>query len=182
MVMDAAGYDYVLVETVGAGQSEVEIAKEAQTTVVVEVPGLGDEVQAIKAGLLEIADIFAINKADHPEANRTALGLRMMLDIANRPYVWRPPIVKTVATRGEGVPELVDQIEKHRVYLEESGQLAQRQRQRAEEEFFRIVRRELFNRLRSAVGARYEETVSRIAAREIDPYSAAKGLIESTGV
>lgn len=178
-VMDAAGFDYVLIETVGAGQSEVEIAKEAQTTVVVEVPGLGDEVQAIKAGLLEIADVFAINKSDHPQANQTALSLRMMLDIANRPYVWKPPIVKTVATTGEGVANLVAEIHNHRIFLEQSGQLAERQRQRAEDEFFRIVRRELFMRLKAASGSRYDDAVTRIAAREIDPYTAANALIES---
>ncbi len=178
-VMDAAGFDYVLVETVGAGQSEVEIAKEAQTTVVVEVPGLGDEVQAIKAGLLEIADVFAINKSDHPQANQTALSLRMMLDIAIRPYVWKPPIIKTIATTGEGIPELVREIQNHRTFLEESGQLALRERQRAEDEFFRIVRRELFNRLKAATGSRYDDAITRIVAREIDPYTAANTLIES---
>lgn len=178
-VLDAAGFDLVLVETVGAGQSEVEIAKEAQTTVVVEVPGLGDEVQAIKAGLLEIADVFAVNKADHPHTNQTALGLRMMLDIANHPYPWTPPIVKTVATSGQGVVELVDEIGRHRAFLEESGLLAQRQRQRAADEFYRVLRRELFERLRARAGGRYEEYVARIAAREMDPYSAARDLIAS---
>lgn len=178
-VMDAAGFDYVLVETVGAGQSEVEIAKEAQTTVVVEVPGLGDEVQAIKAGLLEIADVFAINKSDHPQANQTALSLRMMLDIAIRPYIWKPPIVKTVATTGEGISDLVTEIQNHRAFLETSGQLEARERQRVEDEFFRIVRRELFNRLKAATGSQYEDAISRIVAREIDPYTAATALIES---
>ncbi len=176
-VLDAAGYDYVLVETVGAGQSEVEVAKEAQTTIVVEVPGLGDEVQAIKAGLLEIADIFAVNKSDHPQASRTALGLRMMLDIATKEYAWKPPIIKTVATSGEGVAQLADEIEKHRAFLAESGQLATRQQQRAADELYRVLRRELFRRLREQVGSRYEEMVARIAARELDPYSAAKQLI-----
>lgn len=180
-VMDAAGFDYVLVETVGAGQSEVEIAKEAQTTVVVEVPGLGDEVQAIKAGLLEIADIFAVNKADHPQANQTALGLRMMLDIANHPYIWLPPIVKTVATTGQGVVELADEVVRHRTFLEESGLLVQRQKQRAADEFYRALQRELFQRLRSQTGSRYDDYVARIAARELDPYSAAHALLASLG-
>ncbi|MBA3533829.1 MAG: methylmalonyl Co-A mutase-associated GTPase MeaB [Ardenticatenales bacterium] len=179
-VLDAAGFDYVLVETVGAGQSEVEIAKEAQTTIVVEAPGLGDEVQAIKAGLLEIADIFAVNKADAPQANQTALGLRMMLDIANTPYIWTPPIVKTIATRRQGVAELVDEMVRHRAFLEESGLLIERERARAAEELYRVVRRALYQRLREQVGERYEDYVSRIAARELDPYSAAKALIEHT--
>ncbi len=179
-VMDAAGFDYVLIETVGAGQSEVEIAKEAQTTVVVEVPGLGDEVQAIKAGLLEIADVFAINKSDHPQANQTALGLRMMLDIANRHYEWLPPIVKTIATSGQGVAELVDEIQRHHTFLEETGLLTERQRQRAGDEFYRILRRELFQRLKQAAGAEYDDYIARIAARDIDPYTAAAELIDHT--
>ncbi|MGB0388860.1 MAG: methylmalonyl Co-A mutase-associated GTPase MeaB [Ardenticatenaceae bacterium] len=178
-VMDAAGFDYVLVETVGAGQAEVEIAKEAQTTVVVEVPGLGDEVQAIKAGLLEIADLFAVNKADHPQANRSAMSLRMMLSIANYEYDWKPPIIKTIATTGEGVVELVDELIRHRTYLQESGQLQERQRQRAADEFYRAVERQLFQRLRAQAGSRYKEYVARIAARTIDPYTAANQLIAS---
>ncbi|MGH2541917.1 MAG: methylmalonyl Co-A mutase-associated GTPase MeaB [Ardenticatenaceae bacterium] len=177
-VLDAAGFDYVLIETVGAGQSEVEIAKEAQTTVVVEVPGLGDEVQAIKAGLLEIADIFAVNKADHPSATRTVLGLRMMLDIATKAYAWKPPIVKTVATTGQGVAELVDEIAHHRLFLKESGLLAQRRRERAADELHRTLRRELFRELRREAGARYDDYVDRIAERSIDPYTAARALIE----
>lgn len=177
-VLDAAGFDYVLVETVGAGQAEVEIAKEAQTTVVVEVPGLGDEVQAIKAGLLEIADVFAVNKADHPQANQTALGLRMMMDIANHEYLWKPPIVKTIATRGDGVAELVDEIGRHRAFLEASGLLIQRQRQRAADEFRRVLRDELFTRLLATVGQRYQDAIERIAARQLDPYTAAQSLLE----
>jgi LAO/AO transport system kinase len=180
-VMDAAGFDYVLIETVGAGQSEVEIAREAQTTVVVEVPGLGDDVQAIKAGLLEIADIFAVNKADQPNAHRTALGLRMMLDIATKEVDWKPPIVKTVATSGEGVEELVEEIARHHAFLEESDLLARRQRERAADELYRTLRRELFRELREKAGSRYDEYVNRIATRQIDPYRAARALIEEKG-
>jgi LAO/AO transport system kinase len=178
-VMDAAGFDYVLVETVGAGQSEVEIAKEAHTTVVIEVPGLGDEVQAIKAGLLEIADIFAVNKADHPQANRTAQSLRMMLNIANHEYAWKPPIIKTVALTGEGVDKLADELIRHRNQLQESGDLIKRQRQRAADEFYRIVQALLFQRLLAQAGSRYDDYIARIAARDIDPYTAADELIET---
>lgn len=178
-VMDAAGFDYVLVETVGAGQSEVEIAKEAHTTVVIEVPGLGDEVQAIKAGLLEIADIFAVNKADHPQANRTAQSLRMMLNIANHEYAWKPPIIKTVALTGEGVDKLADELIRHRSQLQESGELIKRQRQRAADEFYRIVQALLFQRLLAQAGSRYDDVIARIAARDIDPYTAADELIET---
>lgn len=134
--------------------------------------------QAIKAGLMEIADVFAVNKADHPRAQQTALGLRMMLDIANHAYLWKPPIVKTIATRGEGVDKLAEAIEQHRQFLAESGQLAQRQRKRASDELFRVLRRELFRQLRERVGDDYEAAVARIAAREQDPYSAARELLE----
>ena len=178
-VMDAAGFDYVLIETVGAGQAEVEIAKEAHSVVVVEVPGLGDDVQAIKAGLLEIADLFAVNKADNPQANRTARSLRMMLSIANYEYDWKPPIVKTVATTGEGVAKLVDEIIRHRTYLEESGKLQERQRQRAADEFYRALEGEWFKRLRAQAGSRYDEYITRITTRNLDPYSAAKELMNT---
>jgi len=176
-VMDAAGFDYVLIETVGAGQSEVEIYKKAHSVVVVEVPGLGDDVQAIKAGLLEIADLFAVNKADHPQANRTATSLRMMLSIANHEYEWKPPIVKTVATTGEGVSNLVDELLRHRAYLEESGKLVARQRQRAAEQFYRALEREWFKRLRAEAGDRYEAYINQITTRQLDPYSAATELM-----
>lgn len=176
-LMDAAGYDAVLVETVGAGQSEVEIVREAQSIVVVEVPGLGDEVQAIKAGLLEIADVFAVNKADHPQATRTFNALRMMLDIANYHYDWKPPIVKTVATTGEGVEALVDAVVRHRAYLIESGTLKKRNENRAAEEMARTLQRLLMQQVRTQAGADYEAWVARIAARELDPHSAAEGLL-----
>lgn len=176
-VMDAAGFDYILVETVGAGQSEVEIAKKAHTTVVIEVPGLGDEVQAIKAGLLEIADIFVVNKADHPQANRTVQSLRMMLNIANHEYAWMPPIIKTVALTGEGVDKLADELIRHRSHLQESGRLIKLERQRATDEFNRIIQMLLFQRLLSKVGSRYDEAIARITAHDYDPYTAADELI-----
>lgn len=177
-VLDAAGFDLILVETVGAGQVEVDIAKEAHTTIVVEVPGLGDEVQSIKAGLLEIADIFVVNKADHPNADRVELALRMMLDMSEPRGGWKPPIIKTVATRREGISELADAVESHRVHLQESTEWHRRVRQRAEEEFYRILRRQLVEQLLATLPAgRFEAVLSRIVAREIDPYTAAQELI-----
>ena len=176
-VMDAAGFDCVLIETVGAGQAEVEIAKEAHSVVVVEVPGLGDDVQAIKAGLLEIADVFAVNKADHAQANRTVASLRMMLSIANHEYEWKPPIVKTVAITGEGVNHLVDELFRHRAHLEQSGQLMARQRQRAADEFYRALEREWFKRLRAEAGDRYDKYITDITTRQLDPYTAASALM-----
>ena len=123
--LDAAGFDVVIIETVGAGQAEVEIVRAAQTVVVVTVPGMGDDIQAIKAGILEIADIFVVNKADRPGADQTAAELRMLLslDDTRKERAWRVPILKTSASTGEGVPELADKLAAHLAALKESGQL-----------------------------------------------------------
>lgn len=178
-VLDAAGFDIIFIETVGAGQVEVDIAREAHTTIVIEVPGLGDDVQSIKAGLLEIADIFVVNKADHPDAKRVMHTLRMMLDLGHPRSAWDIPILPTVATRGEGVPEVADAIEAHRRYLEESGEWQSRVRVRAENEFERILRRELVARLRRQLPpGEYERTLNEITHRQIDPYTAVHRLLE----
>ncbi|HBY93945.1 MAG TPA: methylmalonyl Co-A mutase-associated GTPase MeaB, partial [Chloroflexi bacterium] len=178
-VLDAAGFDLIFVETVGAGQVEVDIARETHTTVVIEVPGLGDEVQAIKAGLLEIADIFAVNKADREGAQQAVLALRMMLDLDKHSSKgWKIPIIKTVATRSEGLQELADAIEAHRAYLETTGEWRARERTRTNEEFQRLLRRELMERLLARVGrARFDNMLERLVAREIDPYRAAEELL-----
>ncbi len=200
-VLDAAGFEVILVETVGAGQSEVDIAKMAHTTVVVEVPGLGDDIQAIKAGILEIADIFAVNKADREGADKTVMTLHMMLDLdAHAPKVvwhhgqmeeiggaveddegqlrWRPPVRKTVALRGEGVEALVDVIAEHREFLQKSQTFYQREWMRVDTEFERILGLELLQRLRQRVEeGRIREMTDRIVRREIDPYSAAETLL-----
>ncbi len=120
-VVDAAGFDVVLVETVGVGQDEVDIVKAAETTVVVLVPGLGDDIQAIKAGILEIADVFVVNKADREGADRTAAEIATMLDFTPD-RAWRPPIVRTVAPRGEGVREAIDAIASHGEFLRATGE------------------------------------------------------------
>ncbi|HEX6123281.1 MAG TPA: methylmalonyl Co-A mutase-associated GTPase MeaB, partial [Ktedonobacterales bacterium] len=126
--LDAAGFDTIIVETVGAGQAEVEIVRAAQSVVVVTVPGMGDDIQAIKAGILEIADIFVVNKADRPGADQTAAELRMLLslDEHRKEHAWRVPIIKAVATTGEGVPELADKLAAHLESLRVTGQLAAR--------------------------------------------------------
>src|SRR5215472_10208781 len=128
--LDAAGYDLVIIETVGAGQAEVEIVRAAHTVLVVTVPGMGDDIQALKAGILEIADIFVVNKADRPGADQAVAELKMLLGLAwKRPkeeHTWHTPILKTSATQGVGITELVEAVLKHRVFLGESGQLAQR--------------------------------------------------------
>jgi len=128
-VLDAAGFDWVLVETVGVGQDEVDVVRSVETVLVVTVPGLGDDIQAIKAGLMEIADVFVINKADRDGVDRTVRDLETMLGLAEIESDWKPPIVQTVASRGEGVDDVIAEMRKHRQHLVESGALAERRRQ-----------------------------------------------------
>jgi LAO/AO transport system kinase len=204
-VLDAAGYDVVIVETVGAGQAEVDIARTAHTTVVVEVPGMGDDIQAIKAGILEIADVFAVNKADHEGADHAVMALRMMLDLnragahtmmhhgrllevvtaaqqaaivtASTP-AWQPSIHKTVATRREGIEELAESILAHRAYLEQSGDLAWRERERAAAELETIIQQESLRRvLASTDQAQMTSLIEQIVQRQVDPYTASQDLM-----
>ncbi|MCO6453042.1 MAG: methylmalonyl Co-A mutase-associated GTPase MeaB [Caldilineales bacterium] len=199
MALDAAGFQRVIIETVGVGQSEVEIASTAHTTVVVEAPGLGDEVQAIKAGILEIADIFAVNKADREGADRTVMALKMMLglgipsrqilhhgrmlpvelpEISDEREAWMPPILKTIATQDQGVRELVDTIESHREYLISSGTRQVRDHFRAATELRMIMRDTLLNEALSRTTPDHlAEMVTAVAERKLDPYTAARQLI-----
>jgi LAO/AO transport system kinase len=243
-VLDAAGFDVIMVETVGAGQSEVEIAQTAHTVVVVEAAGMGDDVQAIKAGLLEIADVFAVNKADRPGADHTVAALEMLLDLSHsvpspseecpsrlleligghhtpaqrvspfpgaaerglpsgRPpaakasivtpkvpivvveegdqgvkSTWRPPVVKTIAARGEGILDLARAIADHRRYLEASGEMARRNQVHLVNELERILRDGLMDRLLSQIDqARLASLMAQVATRELDPYAAARQLL-----
>ncbi|MGD8997088.1 MAG: methylmalonyl Co-A mutase-associated GTPase MeaB [Anaerolineae bacterium] len=180
-VLDAAGFQMVLIETVGAGQTEVEIARTAQTTIVLEAPGMGDEVQALKAGLLEIADILVVNKADRPGAAQTAQALEMVINrsVPADENVWQPPILQTVALDGSGVEEVLKAIEAHRDYLRASGLLAKRERKRAEAELLNVLQRQLVDQLMAEVGEpRLRTWVERIAAREVDVYTAAQELCQ----
>src|SRR5437660_3737756 len=129
-LLDASGFDIVLVETVGVGQDEVEVIRTVQTNMVMLVPGMGDDIQAIKAGIMEIGDIFVVNKADRPGADRTVTEVTMMMSLVEEHAEWLPPIVKTVATRGEGIEELDDAIQRHYEYLAASGELDRRNRER----------------------------------------------------
>lgn len=177
-VLDAAGFDYVFIETVGAGQVEVDIAQEAHTTIVIEVPGLGDDVQSIKAGLLEIADIFVVNKADDPDAGRVVTALRSMLNLSEEMYDRRPPIVTTVATQEDGIAELADEVVAHRDYLKDTDAWEQRVHRRAADAFRRVLGRELMRRLHAGLpDGDFEAMVQRVANREIDPYSAVQALL-----
>ncbi len=200
-VLDAAGYDLIIVETVGAGQAEVDIARTAHTTIVVEVPGLGDDIQAIKAGILEIADVFAVNKADLEGADHAVMALRMMLDLnsggghrvmhhgqlmtvmtapegADQASLWRPPIHMTVAIRREGIDALAEAILAHRSYLEGSGELARRERERAAAELQMIVQHESLRQVLDRTDpAQLSSLIDRIVLRELDPYSASRELL-----
>ncbi|MFI0237522.1 methylmalonyl Co-A mutase-associated GTPase MeaB [Streptomyces sp. NPDC016845] len=185
-VLDAAGCDVVLVETVGVGQSEVEIAAQADTSVVLLAPGMGDGIQAAKAGILEIGDVYVVNKADRDGADATARELNHMLGLgeARAAGDWRPPIVKTVAARGEGVDEVVEALEKHRAWMEERGVLAERRAARAAREVETIAVTALRARIGDLSGdRRLGALAERIVTGELDPYRAADELVEGlTGV
>jgi len=181
-VLDALGQDLIFIETVGAGQSEVEIAQAAHTVVVVAAPGLGDEIQAIKAGLFEIADLFVVNKADREGAEAAVATLKYLLDMNQNDDRWRPPILKTVAIRGEGVEAVVDALERHLGYLKESGQWELKNRERSEEEVKRIIGGALWGRFLSRLKeGEWERVMRRITEREVDPYTAAEKLLGSSG-
>lgn len=180
-VLDAAGCDVVLVETVGVGQSEVEIAAQADTSVVLLAPGMGDGIQAAKAGILEIGDVYVVNKADRDGADATARELNHMLGLgeARAAGDWRPPIVKTVAARGEGVDEVVEALEKHRAWMEERGVLAERRAARAAREVETIAVTALRERIDDLSGdRRLGALAERIVSGDLDPYRAADELVE----
>jgi LAO/AO transport system kinase len=179
-VLDAAGCEVVLVETVGVGQSEVEIAAQADTSVVLLAPGMGDGIQAAKAGILEIGDVYVVNKADRDGADATARELNHMLGLgeARAPGDWRPPIVKTVAVRGEGIAEVVEALEKHHAWMDEHGVLAERRRRRAAQEIEHIAVTALRERIGDLHGdRRLDALADRIVAGNLDPYAAADQLI-----
>ena len=180
-VLDAAGKDVVLIETVGAGQDEVEVAGAAETTVVVNTPGTGDDVQALKAGILEIADILVVNKADQPGADALAQQLQALVSRAGDER--GVPVLKTVASSGEGVPELVDAIDEHRRYLPQSGQLERHRLAQARHQVLALARHELLASVLQATeeNGQLDELVGAVARRDLDPYSAARRLIESAG-
>ena len=182
-VLDAAGCDVILVETVGVGQSEVEIAGLADTTLVLLAPGMGDGIQAAKAGILEVGDVYVVNKADREGADQVGRDLRAMLALGDRaPAAWRPPIVPTVAFRGEGIAELAQALEDHHAWLVESGQLAVRRTRRAREEIEAIALGALRARW-GDVGGRssVDELAAAVAAGRADPYTAADQLLAEWG-
>ena len=180
-VLDAAGCDVVLVETVGVGQAEVEVASLADTTLVLVAPGMGDGIQAAKAGILEIADIFVVNKADRDGADATARDLRHMLSLVEgrRAEDWQPPIVKTVASRNEGIDDLMAALDKHRDWLVQSGRLDARRRVRAADEIEAIALAALRTRMGDLRdGTLLDELAGQVVTGELDPYAAADRLVE----
>ncbi len=178
-LLDALGRKWILVETVGVGQVEVEVAGKADTTVVVVNPGWGDSVQANKAGLMEIADVFVINKADRKGVEETRRDLEHLLDLSDLPHdAWRPTIVTTVANTGEGVPELWDAVLEHREYAESSGLLEERRRFRSSEELREIVANRLRERARElCTGDRWDEVTGEVTEQRLDPWSAADEML-----
>jgi len=201
--LDAAGFEIILIETVGAGQAEVEIARLAHTTLVVETPNGGDDIQAIKAGLLEIADILVINKADRPGADLTERALRSMLDLGqslSHPWAvhhpadataqesasaptpaWRPPIVRTVATEGKGIPELVRALHEHATYLRQTNQWQAREQMRLKDVLDHMLQAALLARWQAGLPeGQYRVVLERLLAREISPHRALQALLEAS--
>jgi LAO/AO transport system kinase len=181
LILDAAGFEVVLIETVGVGQDEIEIVRTAHATVVLLVPGMGDDIQAMKAGIMEIGDAFVINKADHPGAERLEVELSALLSMAQRSDGWRPPIIRTIASEGTGIEACLDAVEAYRTFLATSTQSRERAKQVQKDRLVDIVRSELVNRVLgpAAAARRLEELAELVADRQLDPYSAADELLAS---
>jgi len=178
-LLDAAGFDMVLVETVGVGQDEVEVIRTVQTNVVVLVPGMGDDIQAIKAGIMEIGDIFVVNKADRPGAEKTVTEVTMMMSLVEEHGDWLPPIVKTIASRGEGIAELDDALQKHFAYLAASGELDRRNRERVRIRIETLLKEKFMGRL---IGETLSETdyariVDDVLRKRSNPHDAADDVL-----
>jgi LAO/AO transport system kinase len=200
-VFDAAGFEIIIIETVGAGQSEVDIARLAHTTLVVEAPGLGDEIQAIKAGILEIADVLVINKADRPGVENTERALRSNLELAHptkrvvshhgrsvsisipetSSSMWIPPIHKTVATEGKGIAELAESIAEHAAHLHQSGDWAARDRARLGSELEAVLQEALLTRFHENISQdKYEDIFEKVLSRSLSPWEAVKSLLNGS--
>jgi LAO/AO transport system kinase len=179
-ILDACGKDFIIIETVGVGQDEVDIVKTADTTILISVPGLGDDIQALKAGIMEIADIFVVNKADREGADRLMTELSLMLDLSPAKNAWRPPILKTVGTLGEGISELAEKILAHRKFLEEGEGLIKKRNIRAREEIINLIEKEISKYIHKMLkyDLAFDEVIEKVVAREKDPYSYAQTVTE----
>lgn len=178
-ILDAFGKDIVIVETVGVGQSEVDIIKTADTTLVVLLPGMGDDIQAIKAGILEIGDVFAINKADREGADRLEIEINAMLDLNSERVDWRPPIKRTIANQGEGIAELVTTVEEYHVHAKQSGALETRRINRTKNEMLALLHESVSRRILANLETegRLDQLVASVDHKESDPYSIVARLI-----
>ena len=183
-VMDAAGKEVILIETVGVGQDEVEVVGTAHTCMVISVPGLGDEVQTFKAGVLEIGDLFVVNKADREGASRTATELEMMLQMAPKAAGWSPKVLKTVATTGEGVAALLVEVFEHKVFMDEHDLRRKKGRERSERTFVALLQETLTARAleRFEQHGRMKELIARVADRALDPYTAVEEVLATIGL
>lgn len=179
-ILDGCGFEYIFIETVGVGQSEVDIVKAADTTVVVMVPGLGDDIQAIKAGILEIGDLFVVNKADREGASRVAMELQMMLELNSEHVAWQPAVLMATANQNKGIWEIVGEIKKHFTYLQDSGQLQVKRRERTKKELLEIVSKKIYQQILSKVEqeGKIEKYLDSLMNKEIDPYTIVKEILE----
>jgi LAO/AO transport system kinase len=180
-VLDASGKDVIIVETVGAGQSEVEVVKVAHTVIVVLAPGLGDDIQAIKAGIMEIGDIFVVNKADRENANKAVSDIQAMLEMNAEKTGWKPSVLKTTALTGEGINELLTRIEEHKEYLK-TGALEASRKEKVETELVEAIKQKIAESIVEDLKSRgeWEKLTQKILARETDPYSAADMLLKKS--
>ena len=178
-LMDAFGYDRIIVETVGVGQSEVDIVKTADTSMVVVIPGMGDDIQAIKAGILEIGDLFTINKADRDGTDKLNIEIEMMLELNPEYHGWRPPINRTIASKGIGIEAVVDSIEAHKKYLEESGKLADIRKARTKSEVTAMLNDRVNRYIDEKVvqTADFDDKIVRMQKHEIEPYSVVDDIV-----
>jgi LAO/AO transport system kinase len=184
-VLDAMGKDYILVETVGVGQDEIDIVQSAHTTLIVLVPGMGDDIQALKAGILEVGDIFVINKADREGAERTANDLRLMIEMDEKRYKdgWRPPIIPAQAVFDKGIQEILDEIEHHRAYLTSSPERSSRLRyEKVKHDLTEMIKDRIINELLADIvnSREFEGALQSIMKRELDPYTACDNIISRT--
>jgi LAO/AO transport system kinase len=182
-ILDAAGFDVVLVETVGVGQDEVEVVRTVQTNLVVLVPGMGDDIQAIKAGIMEIGDVFVVNKADRPGADKTVTEVTMMMSLVEEHGDWVPPIVKTIASKNQGISDLDDAIARHYAYLAESGELDRRNRDRVRIRIETQLKERFMERLIGGTIARdaYEQLLEDVLRKKTNPHDAAENVLSRVG-
>lgn len=178
-LMDAFGFDIIIIETVGVGQSEVDIVKTADTTMVVVIPGMGDDIQAIKAGILEIGDLFTINKADREGTDKLNIEIEMMLELNPEHVGWRPPINRTIASKGEGIEAVVDSIEAHQKYLNDSGEIVKIRKARIKNEVTAMLNDKVNRYIDKNVVAtdEFDSLVEKLQGREIEPYSVVDDIV-----